>query len=263
MREFAFARADLVIADCLYTINRLPEFHRRVPPTGLLYDPVDMAFFRPIAKPEARRAISERFTLGDVSQRFLIVTVAALLLPPNKGHRQTIDALAKLRDPRFLYLIAGSGPDRAAIQAYAAEKGVADQVKLLGFVDQALLPALYSAADAALLVARGGDGQGEAVPLGLIEASSCGTPFICGNEDGSVEAIDPDTPNGIAIDPQNVDQLAAALRLLADDPDKARAMGEAGKIVVDRVFRFERFVEILGGHMARHLGVATPQGALQ
>jgi glycosyltransferase involved in cell wall biosynthesis len=264
LREFAFARADLTIADCRYTIDRLPRFHRRVPPAGLLYDPVDMGFFRPIAKPEARRTIAERFGLGDLAQRFVIVTVAALLLPPNKGHRQTIDALARLRDPRFLYLIAGSGPDRAAIQAYAIEKGVADQVKLLGYVDQALLPALYSAADAALLVARGGDGQGEAVPLGLIEASACATLFICGNEDGSVEAIDDKPPNGIAIGPEDVPALAAALRQLADDPARARAMGEAGQRVVDKVFRFERFVEILGGHLERHLGArsaAAPSAA--
>ena len=261
LREFAFARADLTIADCRYTIDRLPQFHGRVPPTGLLYDPVDMDFLRPVEKAAARRTIAERFALGDLSGRFVVVTVAALLLPPNKGHRQTIDALAALRDPRFVYLIAGSGPDRAAIQAYAQEKGVADQVRLLGFVDQALLPALYSAADATVLVARGGEGQGEAVPLGLIEASACASPFICGNEDGSVEAIDPQSPNGIVIDPARSDQLADALRHLAADPAAARRMGEAGKGVVDRWFRFERFVETLGTHMVRHLGAPAASTA--
>jgi hypothetical protein len=39
------------------------------------------------------------------------------------------------------------------------------------------------------------------VPLGLIEASSAGTAFVWGNADGSPEAIDPQRPNGFAIDP--------------------------------------------------------------
>ena len=57
LREFAFSRANLVIADCQYTIDNLPKFHHRVPATGLLYDPVDTGFFRPIPK---RRSSSRR-----------------------------------------------------------------------------------------------------------------------------------------------------------------------------------------------------------
>src|SRR5690606_7510767 len=59
-REYAFGHADLIIADCRYTIDRLAKFHRRVPPVGLLYDPVDTGFFRPIGQEQARREIERR-----------------------------------------------------------------------------------------------------------------------------------------------------------------------------------------------------------
>jgi len=255
-REYAFGRADLVIADCKYTIEHLPRFHRRVPPTGLLYDPVDTGFFRPIPKTEAKREIARRFELEPLDRRFVAITVAHMAGPPNnnKGHRQTIEALKQLADPRFLYLIVGEGPDRPAIEAYVREHGVEAQVKFLGLVPQDSLPFLYAAADAAILVSRGGAGLGEGVPLGLIEASSCGTAFICGNEDGSVEAIDAKRPNGFAINPARSDELAAKLRQLADDPALTQTMGRNGEAVVADMFAFDRFTarqrELLSRAMA-------------
>jgi glycosyltransferase involved in cell wall biosynthesis len=249
-REYAFTRANLVIADCQYTIDHLPKYHGRVPRTGLLYDPVDTKFFRPIAKAEARQDIARRFELPDLTDRFVIVTIASLLLPPNKGHRQTIEALAKLNDPRMLYLIVGKGPDRDAIAEHAERHGVSEQVKLLGLVDQAALPFLYSAADVAVLVSRGGKGWGEAVPLGLIEASASATAFICGNEDGSVEAIDKTRPNGFAIAPDDIAALADKLRELADSPALSTGMGSNGKRVVDDIFAYDKFVHQQGAILA-------------
>lgn len=256
-REFAFARADLVLADCRYTIENMPKFHPQVPPTGLLYDPVDVSFFRPIPTPAARAEVMKRFpAIGDITNRFVCVTVAHMAGPPNnnKGHRQMIEALAAMKDPRFLYLVVGDGPDRPALEAHIRAHGVEDRVFLTGLVPQDALPFLYACADAAILIAKGGPGLGEAVPLGLLEAAAAGVPFICGNEDGSIEAIDPARPNGIAIAPMDVAALAQALRRLADDEAYRRTMGVNGQRVIDDVFRFEKFVEVQGGHLARHLG---------
>jgi glycosyltransferase involved in cell wall biosynthesis len=231
-----------------------------VPPTGLLYDPVDVAFFAPQVKGEARAAIARRFEL-DLAGKFVIVTVASLLLPPNKGHRQTIEALAQLEDQRLLYLVVGGGPDRDAIAAHAAAHGVSDQVKMLGLVPQDALPQLYSAADIAVLVARGGPGWGEAVPLGMIEANACATAFICGNEDGSVEAIDPARPNGVAIAPLDVAALAGQLAAFAAAPERAHAMGRNGKQVVDAVFAFDVFVAKLRALLEPVIARATRAAA--
>jgi glycosyltransferase involved in cell wall biosynthesis len=257
LREYAFANADLVLADCKYTIANMPRFHAQIPPTGLLYDPVDVGFFRPIPVAAARAEVMQRFpAIGDIAQRFVCVTVAHMAGPPNnnKGHRQTIEALARMQDPRFLYLVVGEGPDRAAIEAHVDAHGVRDQVFFTGLVPQDALPFLYACADAAILIAKGGPGLGEAVPLGLLEAAAAGVPFICGNEDGSIEAIDPLRPNGIAIDPTSIDALVATLRDLAGDETRRRAMGLNGKLVVDDTFRLERFTEVQGEHLERHLG---------
>jgi phosphatidylinositol alpha-1,6-mannosyltransferase len=251
LREAAFAAADLVIADCNYTIEWMPKYRSFVPPTGLLYDPVDVTFFKPVAKEAARAEIARAYGWGDLAGRFLATTVAAMLLPPNKGQRQTIDAIAKLADPRILYVVVGSGPDREAMEAYAKDAGVAAQVRFTGRAPQEQLPLLYAAADVATLVARGGPGWGEAVPLGLIEAAACGTPFVCGNEDGSPEAILADDPCGFAIGPLDVEALAATLAKLRDDPALCRRMGEAGIRTVEKAFAFDRYVEQQARLLAR------------
>lgn len=256
-REFAFGRADLTIADCQYTIDRLPEFHHRAPPVGLLYDPVDTTFFQPIAKADARNEVERRFELSGLAARFIVTTVAFMGDPANKGHFQTIDALRQLNDPRFLYLVVGDGPTRLAIEDHARQAGVASQVKFVGMVEQSALPFLYGAGDVTVLVSRGGPGLGEAVPLGLIEAAACAVPFICGNQDGSVEAISPTHPNGFAVDPEKPAELAARLRELADDPVKRDAMGVNGARFVDEVFAYPKFVERQGELLVRHLGLAA------
>ncbi|MBI3503789.1 MAG: glycosyltransferase family 4 protein [Proteobacteria bacterium] len=243
LREAAFAAADLVIADCQYTIDWMPKYRNFVPPTGLLYDPVDVAFFKPMAKDAARAELAKAYGWNDLAGRFLVTTVAAMLLPPNKGQRQTIDAIAKLKDPRILYVIVGSGPDREAMEAHAAAAGIAAQVRFTGRAPQAQLPLLYAAADVATLVARGGPGWGEAVPLGLIEAAACGTAFLCGNEDGSPEAIDDADPCGFALGPLDVDAIAGRLAALRDDPALCTRMGAAGIRTVGKLFAFDRYVE--------------------
>jgi phosphatidylinositol alpha-1,6-mannosyltransferase len=262
LREYAFARADLVIADCAYTIREMPKFHARIPPTGLLYDPVDTAFFQPRPRDEARAEIARRFAI-DLAGKFVLVTVAHMAGPPNnnKGHRQAIEALARMADPRAVYLVVGEGPDRAAIEAHARAHGVESRVRFAGLVPQDALPACYACADVALLIARGGPGLGEAVPLGLLEAAACAVPFVCGNEDGSIEAIDAARPNGIAIDPADVGALVDVLRALDADPARRRTMGENGKRVVDDVFAFDKFVVQQDALIRRHLAGAQRAAA--
>ena len=251
LREAAFQAADLVIADCRYTIDWMPKYRTKVPPTGLLYDPVEVAFFKPMDKQAARAELAKHYGWTDLDGKFVMTTVAAMLLPPNKGQRQTMDAMAKLADKRSVYLIVGSGPDREALEAHAKERGLGDQVRFTGRAPQDHLPILYAASDLATLIARGGPGWGEAVPLGLIEAASCGTAFLCGNEDGSPEAILPDDPCGFALPPLDIDAIAASIAKLAADPALCARMGQAGIRTVDKLFAFERYIEQQGRLLER------------
>lgn len=257
--RFALRHAGLIITNCKRTLDRMPEFHRHLPAIGLLPDPFDVASFRPVAKDDARAYIEQRYATGALAERFVITTVGRLSLPASKGHRQTIDALSTLRHRRYLYLIAGEGPDTDAIATYAAERGVTGQVYMLGLVEQDDLPKLYSASDIAVLLEGNTSGLSEAAPLGLIEAAACGVPFICGSQDGPVGVISKVRPHGIAINPDKPSQLAAILQQLADSPMSLKALGENGKSIVETTFSFENFTYNLAQLVSRRLGVAQLQ----
>jgi len=78
----------------------------------------------------------------------------------------------------------------------------------------------------------------EAEGLGIVylEAAATGLPVITGDSGGSPETILPGK-TGFVVD--GTATLVAALRLLLDDPDRARAMGAAGREWVQREYSWK------------------------
>ncbi|MCH7540947.1 MAG: glycosyltransferase family 4 protein [Proteobacteria bacterium] len=246
LRRRTFAACDLTICECQYTVFQLPKFHRDIPRTGLLYDPVDTEFFRPIDKREAREHVARTFGLGKLDGKFILVTVSVLPKSANKGHRIVLEAMAEMRDPDLLYLIVGDGPDRPNVERLAREQGLDDQVIFTGRVDGEELPYLYSAVDVVALISRSADGIGEGVPLGLLEGAACARPLICGNEDGSPEAICGGRPNGYAINPGEPREFIECLQRLKNSPELLENMGRNSHRFITDVFEYSKFKENLG-----------------
>lgn len=97
-----------------------------------------------------------RFSAGSRSDRLrtrLGANGAKLLLfvsrlAKEKNVELLIEALAAAGGGRTVLAIAGDGPERDALETYAADLGVAERVRFLGTVDRAELPELYASADA-------------------------------------------------------------------------------------------------------------------
>ena len=92
------------------------------------------------------------------------------------------------------------------------------RVHFPGFVDDADLPALYSAADLFALVSLY-----EGFGLPLLEAMACGTPVIGSNVSSLPEVIG---DVGLQVDPRSVDDIARALRQMIEQPElRERSIG--------------------------------------
>jgi glycosyltransferase involved in cell wall biosynthesis len=167
----------------------------------VLRNGVDLDLFQPPADRAATRA-----ALGLSGPTLLSVG----LLIPRKGHHNIIAALPDL--PGVTLLIAGEGPERAALEAQVARLGLASRVRLLGAVPHAALPRLYGAADALVLAS-----EREGWANVLLEAMACGTPALAGPAWGSREAVSA-TEAGLVIDDTTPGAIAAGVRALLAAP---------------------------------------------
>ncbi|MCX6020732.1 MAG: glycosyltransferase family 4 protein [Chloroflexi bacterium] len=148
-------------------------------------------------------------------------------------------AMAQL-PPGLRCLIAGTGPDRARLEALAGELGVTDRVQFLGFVDDEKLIDLYANCRAAYYAPYDED-----YGYVTVEAMKSGKPVItCPDAGGVLEFVDHGVTGWVAeADPS---ALAGELSRVWDRPDLCRAMGEAGRERVASI-NWNRTVEALVG----------------
>lgn len=139
-------------------------------------------------------------------------------LHPNKGFDILIRALAHL--PGVHALIAGEGPERAALEALARTAGVADRLYLPGW--QREVGALLAMADMFVSSSR-------VEPLGnmVIEAFSASRPVIAAAAAGPLELIGANT--GVLVPLDDPAALAQAVQALRDDPKRAAALADAAR----------------------------------
>lgn len=105
-----------------------------------------------------------------------------------KGHDSVIKAIAGLKHkfPGIKYILAGKYDEQEGIRVkkLIADVGVTEQVILTGFIKEDELPDHFLMADVFVLPSKK-----EGFGIVFIEALACGLPVICGNADGSIDAI--------------------------------------------------------------------------
>jgi glycosyltransferase involved in cell wall biosynthesis len=152
------------------------------------------------------------------------------LLLPGRLHRWkrvdlAIEAMRHVRAPVAL-LIPGIGEDANRFQRLARRDA---RIRFLGRVSDEALAALYADALAVLFVPRHED-------LGLItlEAFACGKPVITCSDSGEPARLVADGENGFVCAP-DAREIGARISLLAAEPDRARVLGERGRLVAARI----------------------------
>lgn len=228
------ARADRVLADSEATRADLTA-HLGVPPdkVEVLYSGVDSRF-RPEAEPGERRQLLDRYRVGEQPYILSVST-----LQPRKNFVRLIRAFAALETDAQLVIAGGRGWLYDDIFAEAAKHG--QRVRILGFVDDADLPALYRNA---VLFAFPSLYEGFGLPI--LEAMACGVPVVSSNA-SSLPEVAGDA--ALLVDPMDTDGLAAAMARLLEDAGLARGMAAAGPAQAAR-FTWDRAARQLLDAMA-------------
>ncbi|MEE4274383.1 MAG: glycosyltransferase, partial [Thermoleophilia bacterium] len=163
------------------------------------------------------------------------VVLAAGRLVAGKGFEQVLEALARLADGRddLRGVIAGEGALRRRLEGRAAELGLADRVALPGRLEHEDLLAMMARAEVFALPSAP-----EGFGLVHLEAMTQGTPVIGCLDQGPADFIE-DGVSGHLVPYGDVAALTHALAATLDDPERARAVGEAGRTVAE-AFTWER-----------------------
>jgi len=153
----------------------------------------------------------------------VLLRAAARLLELRPGLRDRL-VVAVVGGP------SGSGLTQPrALEALAAELGVADVVRFVEPQAQDALPDWYRAADVTVVPS-----YSESFGLVAIESQACGTPVVAASVGGLRTAV-ADGRSGLLVPGHDPDDYAAVLAGLADEPRRRAVLGRGA---VDHAARF-------------------------
>ena len=208
---------------------------------------VDTDRFRP--DPVSRAALRARYGLG---QRPTVVCLSRLV--PRKGQDMLIRAMPSIRRrvADAALVIVGGGPYLATLRQLAEDSRVSEHVTFTGGIPAADLPAYHAIADVFAMPCRtrGAGLDVEGLGIVFLEASATGVPVIAGRSGGAPETVQ-HNKTGLIVDGRSVSQVADAVAELLADPDRAAAMGAAGREWVTAQWQRDalaaRLAELLAG----------------
>jgi glycosyltransferase involved in cell wall biosynthesis len=227
-------RADLVLADSMHTRSDLVRLfavpHDRV---KVIYPGVAPRF-QPQPEPGERARLRERYNIGDQPYVLSVGT-----LQPRKNYVRLIQAFARSqagKETAVQLLIAGGCG--WLYEDILAEADKHDLVRLLGFVEDRDLPALYRGS---ALFAFPSLYEGFGLPV--LEAMACGVPVVCSRASSLPEVAG---EAALWVDPLDVDALEEALIRALEDDDLRRRMVERGIVQAARYDWAQSAAQLLG-----------------
>jgi glycosyltransferase involved in cell wall biosynthesis len=191
-------------------------------------------------------------------------------LQPWQGLDTALRALARLADLEDLALVVCASVHRRKAKPYrklAARLGVDDRVRWhFALPEDELAPwrehavaSLAPLRDCSRNVAQG------CAPLKVLESMASGVPVLAPDLPVVRDLVD-DGKQGLLVAPDRPGELARAVRMLLDFPDRATAMGAAGRARVAERFSWEASVAALGDVYASlepgWIGASVPEGSV-
>jgi glycogen(starch) synthase len=165
-----------------------------------------------------RRAFADpgRDPFPDIPGRPRVVFLGRIV--GQKGVATLVRAVARLRTTGAQILFVGDGAQRARIERLARELGVADRIRITGFVSHDRVPAVLASADLLVLPS-----DYEELGTVLLEAMQAGLPVVASRVDGIPEVVE-DGVSGLLVPPGEPQALADAIDAVLSDPALAHRL---------------------------------------
>jgi glycosyltransferase involved in cell wall biosynthesis len=174
---------------------------------------VDISQFTPRPKDAALTAqlgLEGRFVAGYIGTHGLC-----------HGLETLIDAAERLRDTNVVFLFLGDGARKQALKDMAAERRIGN-VRFIDSVPKAEVPRYWSILDVSVIHLQKADLFTTVIPSKLFESMGMGLPVLHGVAGESADIVREEGA-GIPFEPENVDELCAAIERLRSSPAELEA----------------------------------------
>lgn len=201
-----------VPGDKILTIHNGLDSARVIAPAGLRRDDA-------LANLDLPREAGRRF-----------VTIVANLHHPVKDHPMFLRAAARVRAavPNVAFVVAGEGNLLASLRTLAIQLGIERDVYFIGRCDN--VANLLFASDVGVLSSKA-----EGFANAILEYMAAGLPVVATDVGGAREAI-VEGETGFIVPSGDDEKMAEQVIRLLNEPARARAMGERGKLIVAKRF---------------------------
>jgi glycosyltransferase involved in cell wall biosynthesis len=190
----------------------------------LIHNGIDLGKYDQPANPSLRRA------LAGAADRPIVLAIARL--DAQKGLDYLLQAAALV--PEAVFVVAGDGPERAALEARACDLGLSRQVIWLGYRED--IADLLACSDLFVLPSLF-----EGLPVALLEAMAAGRPVVA-SAIGGIDEVIVHNWTGLLVPPADSLALAGAIRAVLADPALAQRLALAGQAHVSQEFSVERML---------------------
>ena len=211
-------RASLILTDSEYSRRDIQRL------LGLDGERIQVL---PIGLDEAYRPVPDRVALERVWQRYGIAPPYIFYLgnfEPHKNVGALLAAFSALEEGlRFRYqLVLGGRPDewQEELLRLAQSLGIEARTRFIGQVAEEDMPALYSGAEVFAFPSLY-----EGFGLPPLEAMACGTAVVASDRTSIPEVVG---DAGCLVNPEDVEELAEALRAILKDEERRRELVRRG-----------------------------------
>jgi len=233
--RFAIDRLTQPLVDQVASVSpSVMNFYRRragIAPRKCVVVPNGIDLTAYDALPDRRHA---RARWVSASVEPVIGTIARL--DPQKGLPVLLHAFSILarRRPQAALLVAGTGPEREALERLAVRLGIADRVQMLGF--QRDVRPVLAALDVFVLPSRW-----EGFGLATLEAMAAGLPVVVTDVPGSRDLVQHEQ-TGLVVPPNDPRALAQAVARCLSQADLSAQLSQRARVAAAN-FSVQKMVE--------------------
>lgn len=195
---------------------------------------IDNKRFENLTEVQSAFIAHTRASLGIGTDCITVIYCGKLLV--KKNPLLLTAAVKKIYNKKLHLIIVGNGVLEAAIK-----KGIAgfDNIHLLPFQNQAMMPAIYRLGEIFCLPSQG---PGETWGLGVNEAMASGRAVLVSDKAGCAFDLVDEGINGYSFRSNDIHDLQAKLELMISDKEKLNQMGKASAALIKK-WNFEAITE--------------------